>query len=103
MQAVWSSILVATGSFSALFRQVVFTEWIFFGLMALAALLLRRRPGYAPVYRMWGFPVVPWLFVLACALVAIARIVAEPGASRLGIALVLAGYPVYRIWSRRAS
>ena len=103
MQAIWSSILVATGSFSALFRQVVFTEWIFFGLMALAALLLRRRPGYAPAYRMWGFPVVPWLFVLACALVAIARIVAEPGASMLGIALVLAGYPVYRIWSRRAS
>ena len=45
MQAVWSSILVATGSFSALFRQVVFTEWIFFGLMALAALLLRRQIG----------------------------------------------------------
>ncbi len=101
IQAVWSSFLVVTGSFSWLFRQVVFTEWAFFGLMAVAALLLRRRPGYAPAYRMWGFPVVPILFALACAFVAIARIAAEPRASLLGIALVLAGYPVYRIWSRR--
>lgn len=101
IQAVWSAVLVATGSFRALFRGVVFTEWAFFGLMAVGVLLLRRRPGYAPAYRMWGFPAVPLLFALACALVAIARIVAEPGASALGVLGVLAGYPVYRVWVRR--
>jgi APA family basic amino acid/polyamine antiporter len=101
IQAAWSAVLVATGSFRALFRGVVFTEWTFFGLMAVGVLLLRRRPGYAPAYRMWGFPAVPVLFALACALVAIARIVAEPRASALGVLGVLAGYPVYRVWVRR--
>ena len=101
IQTLWSSVLVATGSFAALFRQVVFTEWVFFGVMAIGAVLLRRRPGYAPAYRMWGFPAVPVLFALACALVAVARIIAEPRASVLGVALVLAGYPVYRFWIRQ--
>jgi APA family basic amino acid/polyamine antiporter len=101
IQAVWSSVLVATGSFAALFRQVVFTEWVFFGVMAIGAVLLRRRPGYAPAYRMWGFPAVPLLFALSCALVAGARIIAEPLASALGVALVVAGYPVYRLWIRQ--
>jgi len=41
------------------------------------------------------------LFVLACALVAIARFIAEPRASLLGVAMVVTGYPVYRIWIRR--
>lgn len=102
LQAVWSSVLVATGSYRFLFRQVVFTEWVFFGLMAVGAVLLRRRPGYAPAYRMWGFPAVPVAFALACALVAASRFTAEPLDSLLGVALVLAGYPVYVWWSRRA-
>ena len=72
-------------------------------LIVAAALLLRRRPGYAPAYRMWGFPAVPVLFAVACAFVALARIVAEPQASVLGIVLVLAGYPVYRFRSRRTA
>ncbi len=101
IQGVWSAVLVWTGSFRWLFRTVVFTEWAFFGLMAVAVLLLRRRPGYAPAYRMWGFPVVPVLFALACALVAGARVAAEPRDSAIGVLLVLAGYPVYRIWTHR--
>ena len=34
LQAVWASVLVATGTYRALFTRVVYTEWIFFGLMA---------------------------------------------------------------------
>lgn len=101
IQALWSAVLVWTGSFRWLFRTVVFTEWAFFGAMAVAALLLRRRASYAPAYRMWGFPAVPILFALACALVAFARVIAEPRDSVLGVLFVLAGYPVYLIWTRR--
>jgi amino acid transporter len=101
IQGIWSAVLVATGSYRFLFRQVVFTEWVFFGLMAVGAMLLRRRPGYAPAYRMWGFPAVPVAFALACAFVAASRFAAEPLDSALGVLLVLAGYPVYLMWSRR--
>ncbi len=42
-----------------LFTRVIFTEWIFFAMMAGGIFLLRRRPGYAPAYRVWGYPWVP--------------------------------------------
>src|SRR3972149_2414456 len=49
LQALWSSVLVATGTYRALFTRVVYTEWIFFALLAAGLFVLRRRAGYAPV------------------------------------------------------
>ena len=45
LQAVWSCVLVATGTYRALFTRVIYTEWIFFALMALGliACCARRR------------------------------------------------------------
>ena len=50
LQAIWASVLVATGTFRALFTRVVYTEWIFFGCMAVGLFRLRRAPDYAPAY-----------------------------------------------------
>ena len=35
LQAIWSSVLVLTGTYRALFTRVIYTEWIFFALLAL--------------------------------------------------------------------
>ena len=59
LQAIWSSVLVLTGSYRALFTRVIYTEWIFFALLALGVVLLRRRPGYAPAWRMPLVPLAP--------------------------------------------
>ena len=59
LQAIWASALVWSGTYRQLFTRVIFTEWIFFALMAGGIFLLRRRPGYAPAYRVWGYPWVP--------------------------------------------
>ena len=45
-QAVWASVLVATGTYRALFTRVVYTEWIFFAAMAVGLFVARRRPDY---------------------------------------------------------
>jgi len=100
LQALWSSALVALWSYRALFTQVVFTEWIFFAALAVGLVRLRRRPGYAPAYRLWGVPAVPLLFAAAAVFVAASQIAANPRTSALGVALVLAGLPVYALWSR---
>jgi basic amino acid/polyamine antiporter, APA family len=101
LQAVWSSVLVATGSYRALFTRVVYTEWIFFALMAASLFLLRRRPGYAPAYRMRAFQPLAALFVIASLAIVLNQIITEPVESFTGLALVAAGLPAYWIWTAR--
>ena len=101
LQAVWASVLVATGTYRALFTRVVYTEWIFFGLMAGGIFLLRRRPGYAPMYRAWGYPVLPVVFIISTAVIVANQLVADPWESITGLAIVLAGLPFYYFRIRR--
>ena len=100
-QAAWSSVLIVTGSYRALFTRVVYTEWVFFGLLSASLFLLRRRPGYAPAFRAWGYPVLPALFVASTAVIVIHQVVTAPRESAAGALFVLAGLPVYFLWARR--
>jgi APA family basic amino acid/polyamine antiporter len=96
-QAVWASVLVATGTYRALFTRVVYTEWIFFGLMAAGTFVLRRRPDYAPRYRAWGYPVLPAIFIACTMLIVATQLVRQPAESITGLLFVLAGIPVYYV------
>src|SRR5262249_17217530 len=49
LQAVWSCALVATGTYRALFTRVIYTEWIFFALMSVGLMLLRKRVMMVPL------------------------------------------------------
>src|ERR1035437_2234008 len=101
LQAAWSSVLVATGSYRVLFTRVVYTEWIFFGMLAAGLFLLRRRANYAPPYRVWGFPFLPALFVVSTAAIVLNQVIAQPLESASGLLFVLLGLPVYYIWARK--
>jgi len=101
LQAAWSCILVATGSYHTLFTRVVYTEWIFFGLMAIGLFLLRRRPDIRRGYSMWGYPFTPAIFVISSFAIVVNQIVSSPRESLFGLSLVLAGLPVYFIQSRQ--
>jgi basic amino acid/polyamine antiporter, APA family len=101
LQAVWASVLVGTGTYRALFTRVVYTEWIFFGLMAAGIFILRRRDGYAPAYRAWGYPVLPVLFIVSTAFIVVNQLVSDPRESAMGLLIVLAGLPVYFLRAAR--
>jgi APA family basic amino acid/polyamine antiporter len=101
LQALWSVVLVATGTYQALFTRVVYTEWIFFALMAAGLFRLRRRPDYAPAYRVRGYPLVPALFIAASAAVVINQVFSDPLESAFGLGLVLAGWPIHAFWVSR--
>jgi basic amino acid/polyamine antiporter, APA family len=98
LQAAWASALVMTDTYRGLFTRVVYTEWIFFGLLAVGVVRLRRRPSYAPPFRIAGAPVLPAAFALACAAIVINQIAADPINSLVGLAAVAAGLPVYYFW-----
>jgi APA family basic amino acid/polyamine antiporter len=95
LQGIWACVLVLTGTYRELFSRVIFTEWIFFGLLAAGIFLLRRRPDYQPAYRVWGYPYTPAIFTVASAAIVINRFISEPVDSALGLGLVVLGIPVY--------
>jgi APA family basic amino acid/polyamine antiporter len=102
LQALWAAVLVATGTYRTLFTRVIYTEWIFFGLMATGLLVLRRRRDYAPRYRLWGYPVLPVVFALSSGLIVVNQLVADPREAAFGLVVVAAGIPVYYYWTRHA-
>lgn len=94
-QAVWCSVLAATGAYRQLFTRVIYTEWLFFALMAAGLFVLRRRPDYRPAYRTWGYPVVPIVFIVASLAIVINQFISTPGEAATGLGLVVLGAPVY--------
>ena len=100
LQAIWSCALVATGSYRALFTRVIYTEWLFFALMAAGLMLARRRPEYQPRWRMPAYPLVPLLFIAGALTVVVNQVLDQPGESALGLGMVLLGVPVYYLWAR---
>jgi APA family basic amino acid/polyamine antiporter len=100
-QAIWSSVLAATGAYRQLFTRVIYTEWLFFALMAAGLFVLRRRPGYAPGYRTWGYPVVPIVFIAASLAIVVNQFVTDPREAAAGLGLVAVGAPVY-YWRHHA-
>jgi len=101
MQAAWSCVLVWTGSYRALFTRVVYTEWIFFGMMTVGLFILRRRKADCR-YRMWGYPLTAVIFVASSFSLAASQIISDPRESAFGLALVLSGLPVYYLWTSLA-
>jgi basic amino acid/polyamine antiporter, APA family len=98
LQAMWSSVLAATGTYRSLFTRVVYTEWIFFAAMAAGIFVLRRRADYAPRYRVFAF--VPLVFIAASIVIVVNQIAAEPVESAIGLLIVISGLPIYFLWSR---
>jgi basic amino acid/polyamine antiporter, APA family len=94
-QAVWASTLAATGAYRQLFTRVVYTEWLFFAMLAFGLFVLRRRPGYAPPFRAWGYPFVPAAFLLVSVFIVLVQFAADPAEATIGLGIVALGAPVY--------
>jgi APA family basic amino acid/polyamine antiporter len=101
-QAVWASLLAATGVYRQLFIRVIYTEWLFFALMAAGVFALRRRPEYRPEYRMWGYPAVPLIFIAASLVIVVNQIVRDPIDALTGLGIVAIGAPAYYLWVAHA-
>ncbi len=103
IQALWSAVLVATGTYRELFSRVIYTEWIFFALMAVGLMRMRRHAGYAPAFRAWGFPVAPLLFIAASLALVFYHVAADPWSAGGGLLLVVLGWPVYYLCVRKSA
>ena len=83
LQAVWSCALVATGTYRALFTRVIYTEWLFFALMAVGLMRLREtRKICAALSRVGYTRWCRWCSALRPLVVAAIQIAADPLAGR---------------------
>jgi APA family basic amino acid/polyamine antiporter len=100
-QAVWSAVLILTGSYETLVVYAMFALWLMYAFMITAVMVLRRtQPDLPRPYRMWGYPVTPLLFLGIAILFLGNMLVTQPGPSFAGLGLIVVGVPVYFLWRR---
>jgi APA family basic amino acid/polyamine antiporter len=102
IQAVWSCILVLSGSFDQLTDMLIFASFIFYGATTVGVFVLRvKMPNVPRPYKAWGYPVVPAIFVLFCVALIIITFASRPREAFIGLALILSGLPFYYYWSKK--
>jgi amino acid transporter len=88
-------------SFEQLAEAFVLGMWPFLALAAIGVIILRkRRPELERPYRTLGYPMVPLIFVAGTFWVVGSALLARPLTTLAGIALTLAGIPVYLLRRR---
>jgi basic amino acid/polyamine antiporter, APA family len=112
IQGLWASIMVFSGTFDQLTDMIIFVSWIFYGTAAYGVFMLRRRwPDKERPYKVWGYPIVPLLFVFFSFVYVVFTLYSDitsfvEGKSPLinsimGVLLVAIGIPGYLYWNKK--
>lgn len=105
VQAVLSVLLLlAGGNFRQLFSLAIFSEWLFYMIAGSTIFVFHyREPNARRPYRMWGYPALPALFVIASAILLYYTFTDNLRNSALGSLVILAGIPLFFFFQRRRS
>ncbi len=101
-QALWSSLLVLSGTFDQLLTYTVFGVMLFSGLAVLSLFVVRRTSTQAAVFRAWGYPWAPAIFCIVGFAIVVNTIIEQSGPALAGVAVMLAGIPIYW-WVKKRS
>ncbi len=96
---VWSCILVITGTFDQLTNLVIFSGYLFFGLIAWGLVKMKRK-GLITA-KVIGYPVTPFVIIIFSAILVINTILVQPKESMAGIALIASGVPLYYYFKKK--
>jgi APA family basic amino acid/polyamine antiporter len=114
MQSAWAMILilirthdVAKGTYGNLYSNlldyVVSAALIFYILTIGAIFRLRRtRPHAARPYKAFGYPVIPFFYILAAAAILLVLFLYRPATTIPGVVIVLLGVPAYFAFRRQS-
>jgi APA family basic amino acid/polyamine antiporter len=106
LQAALSSVLLLLiNTFQGLFSLAIFSEWIFYGAVTATVFVFRSRetPEEAAnrPYSVWGYPVVPALFIVAAVVLLVFSLADQPRNSLIGTGIILLGIPLHYYLQRR--
>lgn len=101
-QCIWAGLLVLSGTFDQLTDMLIFAAFIYYGATTLGVFILRKKmPDASRPYKVWGYPVVPALFILFCVILVVNTLIQRPREAGIGLALILLGVPLYGWFNRR--
>jgi APA family basic amino acid/polyamine antiporter len=87
--------------YDQLLEYIIPVDLSFYTLMVGAVIVMRRKdPATARPYRVVGYPLTPLLYIGLAVLVVLDFIYLTPRTSGIGFLIVLAGIPVFLVWSR---
>ncbi len=104
--AIWLCTALAVGyvlenDFSQLAAKFILGIWPFYALTVAAVFVLRRRrPELPRPYRVWGYPLVPAVFLIASVGMVINALATDPVNTGVTFAIIFAGLPVYWLRAR---
>lgn len=65
LQAVWTSLLVFSGTFRTLTSMLIFVTWIYYALGVIGLFILRKKmPNAERPYKVIFYPYLPFIFVI---------------------------------------
>lgn len=101
-QGIWASVLVLSGTFDQLTDMIIFAVFIFYGATTLGVFILRRKmPDAHRPYRVWGYPVVPAIYIVFCVVLLFNTVITRPREAAIGIVLIALGVPVFFFLRKR--
>lgn len=95
LQGVWTSLLALTGTYKTLFTFVMFSGFLFFGLIGVSLLILHRRHPHRKMVWEWGYPLIPLFYILTFIALAVNTLLQCPRQSLAGILLLFLALPLY--------
>jgi basic amino acid/polyamine antiporter, APA family len=100
-QTAISLALLATNTYDQLLSYVVFADWLFFGLTAVALFIVRRRDRVSDVARVPGHPLTTGLFIAVAAGIVINSFFVYPTQSSIGSSILAAAAVAFFATSSR--
>ena len=95
-QGVWACLLVLSGTFDQLTDMLIFAAFIYYGATTLGVFILRRKmPDTPRPYKVWGYPIVPAIFIIFCVFLIGNTLITRPREAGIGLTLILLGIPFY--------
>lgn len=97
-QCLWASVLCLTGKYGDLLDFVIIIVLIFYILTIYGIFILRKkRPDAERPYRAFGYPVLPFLYIMVSSTLAIALLFTKTNTCGWGVLIMLLGIPVYHL------
>lgn len=96
IQCIMASLLCLSGKYGDLLDMISFVVVLFYALTIAGIFILRKkRPEMERPYKAFGYPLLPAIYILMAIAFCILLIFYKPLYAGIGLAIVLAGIPLY--------